>query len=180
MSHVGYAEETGMGQRVSDERFRTWPFHRLTLLGQISCLRLYKRGGGVANAIPRYYCFHCQIYSTFTNEGAARLQFHFPLEARTLTIFAFWFTLPPTQVTPLSLFAMPVSFSMGTCSHFLLQCMNVKREVKSLGRVQLSATPWTAAHQAPPSLGFSRQEYWSGVPLPSLVKMNNPSQIFCN
>ena len=42
-----------------------------------------------------------------------------------------------------------------------------KGEVKSLSRVQLSATPWTAAHQAPPSMGFSRQEYWSGVPLPS-------------
>ena len=40
-------------------------------------------------------------------------------------------------------------------------------EVKSLSRVQLVATPWTAAHQAPPSMGFSRQEYWSGVPLPS-------------
>ena len=34
-------------------------------------------------------------------------------------------------------------------------------------RAQLLATPWTAAHQAPPSMGFSRQEYWSGVPLPS-------------
>ena len=33
--------------------------------------------------------------------------------------------------------------------------------------VRLCATPWMAAHQAPPSLGFSRQEYWSGVPLPS-------------
>ena len=40
-------------------------------------------------------------------------------------------------------------------------------KVKSLSRVQLLATPWTAAHQASPSLGFSRQEYWSGVPLPS-------------
>ena len=39
--------------------------------------------------------------------------------------------------------------------------------VKLLSRVQLLATPWTAAHQAPPSMGFSRQEYWSGVPLPS-------------
>ena len=38
---------------------------------------------------------------------------------------------------------------------------------KSLSRVLLLATPWTAAHQAPPSMGFSRQEYWSGVPLPS-------------
>ena len=44
-----------------------------------------------------------------------------------------------------------------------------KLKVKSLGRVQLSATPWTAAYQAPPSMGVSRQEYWSGVPLPSPV-----------
>ena len=43
-----------------------------------------------------------------------------------------------------------------------------KVKVKSLSRVQLLATPWTAVHQAPPSMGFSRQEYWSGLPLPSL------------
>ena len=42
-----------------------------------------------------------------------------------------------------------------------------KVKVKSLSRVRLLATPWTAAHQAPPSMGFSRQEYWSGLPLPS-------------
>ena len=42
-----------------------------------------------------------------------------------------------------------------------------KVKVKSLGRVLLFVTPWTAAHQAPPSIGFSRQEYWSGVPSPS-------------
>ena len=42
-------------------------------------------------------------------------------------------------------------------------------KVKSLSRVQLLATPWTAAYQAPPSMGFSRQEYWSRVPLPSPV-----------
>ena len=40
-------------------------------------------------------------------------------------------------------------------------------KVKSLSHVLLLATPWTAAYQAPPSMGFSRQEYWSGVPLPS-------------
>ena len=39
--------------------------------------------------------------------------------------------------------------------------------MKSPSRVQLFATPWTAAHQAPPSMGFSRQEWWSGMPLPS-------------
>ena len=43
-----------------------------------------------------------------------------------------------------------------------------KVKVKSLSRVWLFSTPWTAAYQAPPSMGFSRQEYWSGVPLPSL------------
>ena len=42
-----------------------------------------------------------------------------------------------------------------------------KVKVKSLSCVRLLATPWTAAYQAPPSMGFSRQEYWSGVPLPS-------------
>ena len=42
-----------------------------------------------------------------------------------------------------------------------------KVKVKSLSRAWLLATPWTAASQAPPSMGFSRQEHWSGVPLPS-------------
>ena len=42
-----------------------------------------------------------------------------------------------------------------------------KVKVKSLSRVRPSATPWTAAYQAPLSMGFSRQEYWSGVPSPS-------------
>ena len=42
----------------------------------------------------------------------------------------------------------------------------MKVKVKSLSRVRLFETPWTAAHQAPPSMGFSRQEYRSGVPLP--------------
>ena len=43
-----------------------------------------------------------------------------------------------------------------------------KVKAKLLSHVRLLATPWTAAYQAPPSMGFSRQEYWSGVPLPSL------------
>ena len=40
-------------------------------------------------------------------------------------------------------------------------------KVKSLSSVQLFMTPWTAAYQAPPSMGFYREEYWSGLPLPS-------------
>ena len=50
----------------------------------------------------------------------------------------------------------------GVGCHILLQCMKVK--VKSLCCARLLATPWTAAYQAPPSMGFSRQEYWSGLP----------------
>ena len=46
-----------------------------------------------------------------------------------------------------------------------------KVKVKSLSHVQLLATPWTVAYQAPPSMGFSRQEYWSGVPLPTPLFM---------
>ena len=46
--------------------------------------------------------------------------------------------------------------------------------MKSLSRVQLFATPWTVAYQAPPSMGFSRQEYWSGLPFPSPGDLPNP------
>ena len=50
----------------------------------------------------------------------------------------------------------------------------LKVKVKSLSRVLLSATPWTVAYQASPSLGFSRQEYWSGLPFPSPGDLPDP------
>ena len=57
-----------------------------------------------------------------------------------------------------------------------------KVKVKSLSRVWLLATPWTEAYQAPPSMGFSGQQYWSGVPLPSpnLITMMGLSFLFYN
>ena len=55
----------------------------------------------------------------------------------------------------------PPGKNTGVGCHFLLQCC-----------VRLLATPGTAAYQAPPSMGFSRQEYWSGVPLPSPDLLN--------
>ena len=51
----------------------------------------------------------------------------------------------------------------GASCHFLLRCV----KVKSLSHVQLFGTPSTVAHQAPPSVGFPRQEYWSGLPFPT-------------
>ena len=49
-----------------------------------------------------------------------------------------------------------------------------KRKVKLLSRVWLFVTPWTVAYQAPLSMGFSRQQYWSGLPFPSPVDLPNP------
>ena len=53
-----------------------------------------------------------------------------------------------------------------------------KVKVKSISRVQLFETPWTVAHQAPPSMGFSRPEYWSVVPLPSLTKVKGIQNLY--
>ena len=47
-------------------------------------------------------------------------------------------------------------------------------KITLLGHVQLFVTPWTVVHQAPPSMGFSRQEYWSGLPFPSPGDLRDP------
>ena len=52
----------------------------------------------------------------------------------------------------------------------------MKVKVKSLSHVRLFLTPWTAAYRAPLSMGFSRQEYWSGLPLPSPVNVATEHQ----
>ena len=50
----------------------------------------------------------------------------------------------------------------------------IPRKVKLLSRVRLFATPWTVAYQAPPSMGVSREEYWSGLPFPSPGDLPDP------
>ena len=59
------------------------------------------------------------------------------------------------------------------CSYLYLGAYN-ERKVRSLSYVQLFATPWTVAYQAPLSMGFSRQEYWSGLPFPSPGDLPDP------
>jgi len=64
--------------------------------------------------------------------------------------------------------AIPGIFQARTLGWIAISFSNAwkwKVKVKSLSRIRLLATPWTAPHQIPPSMGFSRQEYWSGVPL---------------
>ena len=69
---------------------------------------------------------------------------------------------PPGSATPGTLQARTLEWVAISFSN----AWKWKVKVKMLSQVQLLATPWTAAYQAPPSMGFSRQEYWSGVPLP--------------
>ena len=64
----------------------------------------------------------------------------------------------------------------GVGCHFLFQCVKVKSESEVAQSRPTLSDPWTAAYQAPPSMGFSRQEYWSGVPLPSPILFFSTSQ----
>ena len=57
--------------------------------------------------------------------------------------------------------------------------MKVKSESEVTQSCPTLATPWTAAYQAPPYMGFSRQKYWSGMPLPSLCMMLKPRYLTC-
>ena len=73
----------------------------------------------------------------------------------------------------------------GVGCHFLLQCMKVKSESEVAQSCPTLSDPMDCSFQAPPSMGFSRQEYWSGVPLPSLLLLlwmgylfHFPSQMF--
>ena len=76
----------------------------------------------------------------------------------------------PTDGSPPG-FPIPGTLQARTLEWVAISFSNAwKWKVKSLSRVWLFVTPWTAAHQAPPSMGFSRQEYWSGLPLPSLIE----------
>ena len=61
-----------------------------------------------------------------------------------------------------------------TSSQITFELHWVSEWVKSLSRVWLFTTPWTVAYQAPPSMGFSRQEYWSGLPFPSPEDLPDP------
>ena len=70
---------------------------------------------------------------------------------------------PPGSLVPRILQAKTLEWVASSFSN----AWKWKVKVKSLSHVRLLATPWTAAYEAPPSMGFSRQEYWSGVPLPS-------------
>ena len=63
---------------------------------------------------------------------------------------------------------------LNVCTHTLTHICMFWQHMSVLSCVRLFATPWTAAHQAPLSMGFRRQEYWSGLPFPSPGDLPNP------
>ena len=86
----------------------------------------------------------------------------------------------PTLCNPIDS-SPPGSSVPGILQARILECVAIsfsnawkwKEKVKSLSHLWLFETPWTVAHQAPPSMGFPRQDYWSGLPLPSPLDNSN-------
>ena len=99
--------------------------------------------------------------------------FHF---LKVTTVLSYFETIFISYWKP-SLTFYTVSYSNSTCythtSSYTHPSISLTRE-KSLSHVQLFAIPWTVAYQAPPSMGFFRQEYWSGLPFPSPGDLPNP------
>ena len=79
--------------------------------------------------------------------------------------FLFQGNPPDLGIEPKALVSPELASGVFTTIAFIAACLKVK--AKLLSRVRLFATPWTAAYQAPLSMGFPRQEYWSGLPFPS-------------
>ena len=103
------------------------------------------------------YDFYMQAHRTAAAAAAAKL-----LQSRPTLC-------DPIDVSPAGS-PVPGILQAGTLEWVAISFSNEwkwKVKVKSLSRVQLFTTPWTAASQNPPSMGFSRQEYWSGVPPPN-------------
>ena len=94
-------------------------------------------------------------------------------ELRSLAGCSPWGCSELNMTEQLALLFTLCSFSLAL--HLLrFPCTHLKGAAKSLSRVRLFATPWTAAYQAPPSMGFSRQECWSGLPFPSPGDLPDP------
>ena len=98
-----------------------------------------------------------------------------------LNICHFWSNLSLTILFPQSPLLSPAererdtsNSPAGQASHSWEFPTRRKVKVKSFSRVWLFATPWTVAHHASPSMGFSRQEYWSGLPFPSPEDLPDP------
>ena len=81
---------------------------------------------------------------------------------------------PPSHLQPKGSGPCSIGAKEVCLGDFRVVPLAGKSEVKSLSHVRLFVTPWTVGHQAPPSMGFSRQENWSGLPFPSPGDLPDP------
>ena len=115
-----------------------------------------------------------QWWALAVNSDWARIHAHLPAKWHCWATAAKSLQSCPTLCEPIDS-SPPGSLIPGILQARTLECVAIsffnawkwKVKVKLPSHVRLFATPWTAAHQAPLSMGFSRQEYWSGMPLPS-------------
>ena len=140
---------------------------------------------------PPWFTVHCQVlwhcsdppdlllylmnsYSSFKSKGQGFSKWS-PIESGCLLLLLLiqfscvWLCATPIDSSP-SGSAIPGILQARTLERVAISFSIVwkwKVKMKSFSCVRLVATPWTEAYQAPPSMGFSRQEYWSGLPLPS-------------
>ena len=117
---------------------------------------------------PATSLFLCLLKSHVTSAAAKSLQ-------SCLTLFNPIDGSPPGSAVPGILHARTLEWVAISFSSAWME----KVKVKSLSHVRLLATPWTTAYQAPPSMRFSRQEYWSGMPLPS-PHVTSRFNLFCD
>ena len=144
------------------------------MLSRFSCVRLCATQWTAAHQAPLFTGFSRQ-------EHWSGLPFPSPLIGYTTTAAKSLQSCPtlcdPTDGSPPGS-PVPGILQARTLEWVAISFSNAgkwKMKVKSLSRVRLLATPWTAAYQAPPSMGFSRQEYCSGVPLDSQIYVSSPS-----
>ena len=161
---------------MKEERGQWWGIFFLLL--ECCCVRwrlhtilVFCHHEGKTSRVTECHTQHCDLHDPRPNRGSL------PLRCVTCEVFAAAAKSPqscPTLCDPIdgSSLGSPVPgiLQARTLEWVAISFFNAwkwKVKGKSLSRIWLLATPWTAAHQAPPSMGFSRQEYWSGVPLPS-------------
>ena len=139
-----------------------------------------------------YYCWNANEYSHFGRQWQFLAKLNTVLHKSYQSCFSLpkWVKLAAKSLQSCPTLCDPIDGSPpGSAIPGILQARTLewvaialsnawkwKVKVKLLSRARLLATPWTAAYQAPPSMGFSRQEYWSGLPLPSLMSMQKTVQ----
>ena len=152
------AQETSMSSESAQASSHTDTFHKW---GNTSGHpRLYCQGDGITVFVMGSLC----LYSHLASHSAAAAAAAAAKSLQSCLNLCFLRdSSPPGSPIPGNLQTRTLEWVASSFSN----AWKWKVKVKSLSHVRHSATPWTAAYQAPPSMGFSRQEYSSGVPLPS-------------